>query len=631
MLIGTAGHIDHGKTTLIRALTGVDTDRLPEEKRRGISIDLGYAYLPAPDGSMLGFIDVPGHERFVPTMLAGATGIDSALLVVAADDGPMPQTREHLDILRLLGVGRMLVALTKIDRATGEQRYAAESAISALLAGTDFAEAPVFPVAAPTGEGVAALRDALFSLAAETVGQGDSPFFRLAIDRSFTIPGAGTVVTGTVHAGRISVGDEVELLGRPEQRPLRVRVRSLHANHRAADHAGRGARCALNVVGISHDQAERGDWVVSTGWADTSSRVDVELAALPGTAKLLRPGVDLHVHHGARHLMGRLVPLDEVMGAWQLVTSVPVAAGHGDRLVLRDASGRHTLAGARVLDPAAPRRHRRAPGRLGQLAALRLDDPGSRFAALVDASPAGVDLARFARTNNTVVVAPPGTTGIPGSRHVFADRHLDELSARVVSMLAGYHERHPDESGLERDRLRRFAAPQVDRAVFPPLLAYWLGTGLLARSGALWHLPSHRVELTATESMLAARALPWLLETPHDPPWVRDIAARLGVDEPVARVLMKKIAGQGDVFQIVRDLFFHRDTVGDLASIVREIAVTTPAIKAATLRDRIGGGRKRAIQILEFFDRTGYTRKVGHGQQQAHTIRGEPPVQKDHA
>ena len=641
MLIGTAGHIDHGKTTLIRALTGVNTDRLPEEQRRGISIDLGYAYLSTPTGHRIGFIDVPGHERFVPTMLAGATGIAAAVLVVAADDGPMPQTREHLDILQLLGVRHLCVALTKIDRADTEQRQAAEQAVQALLAATPFADVPVFPVAAPTGEGLPALRDALFSWAAAPgLNVGTAPLARLAIDRSFAIAGAGTVVTGTLHAGRIAVGDTLQLAKKSDDRRQEVRVRSLHANNQAATEATAGIRCALNLVGIHHTDAERGDWIVSSPLLPATAHLDVLLHPLPGSEKLLRPGSTLHIHQAAQHLMGRLVPLEPESHLWQIVTERPLLACAGDRLILRDPSARHTLGGACVLDPAAPTRHRQSPQRLTQLRSLLADAPASRLQALVANSPAGVDLHAFRSRQNTVLpdTLPdtlPGAQSVAGTRWLFSAEHLGALQAHVIDLLGGYHTRHPDELGLERDRLRRIAAPALAADAFAALLAQWKSDGTLAQSGALWHLPSHRVELDAGEEQLAERLLPMLLESPFDPLWVRDLAARLSADDAAVRGLLRKLAAQGQAFQIVRDLFFHRDAVRQLAKIIERLGLpaatgipaTSPApVKAAALRDAIGGGRKRAIQILEFFDRVGYTRRIGTGQQQAHTLRGEPPV-----
>lgn len=653
MLIGTAGHIDHGKTTLIRALTGVNTDRLPEEQRRGISIELGFAYLArepanapaagAPTAGeaspeMLGFIDVPGHEKFVPTMLAGAAGIDFALLVIAADDGPMPQTREHLAILNLLGVTRGAVALTKIDRATPEQRASAELAITQLLAGTPLEGAPVFPVAAPRGEGVAQLRDHLFALAAVSQADATQPYFRLAIDRSFSIAGAGTIVTGTVLAGRVTVGDTLALhslvpQGFPAvaknsgQRHFDVRVRSLHANNRAAESGGRGTRCAINLVGIgsklSHQDIARGDWLVSPELDHAGSRLDVELFPLPGSEKHLRPGVELHLHHGAQHAMGKLVPLDPARGYYQIVSNTPLLACHGDRLILRDASAQHTLAGARVLDPAGPARHRARPERLAQLAALSEREPSLRLAGLLEASPCGVELGRFVRAHNVVVSAPAIAIG----DWRFAPTHASALARRVEDALASYHARHPDELGLERERLRRIAAPQVDSKVFADGLTHWRGNGGLAQTGNAWHLPTHRVELSQAEKDLAATVLPALADGRFDPPWVRDLALAQGVEDDGMRQLLRKLAAQGEVFQVVRDLFYPRAVVQELSQLVRSIAGPEVApVKAAALRDATGLGRKRAIQILEFFDRVGYTRRIGSGQQQAHALRGDPPA-----
>jgi selenocysteine-specific elongation factor len=656
VLIGTAGHIDHGKTTLIRALTGVDTDRLPEEKRRGISIELGFAYLPlAPQARApevrpsLAFIDVPGHERFVPTMLAGAAGIDFALLVVAADDGPMPQTIEHLAILDLLGVRRGAIALSKIDRATPEQRANAERALRAALAGSPLADAPIFPVSAPSGEGIAALREHLLAVAATDLPPTRQPAFRLAVDRCFSLPGAGAVVTGTILGGQVAVGDVLHIAKKSADCRRQVRVRSLHANNRSAEVAERGTRCALNLVGISHHDADRGDWLVSPALggplAPPSTRLDVRLRMLPDAAPRLQPGVDLHLHHGARHVMARLVPLDPAAGFCQLVCREPLLACRGDRLILRDASAQRTLAGAFVLDPQAPARHRRRPERLQQLAALAEDDAAARLAALIAASPGGVDLARLALSNNVEIAAPAGAVIVDANSPIaFTPGRYAALFATIEEKLAAYHAQHPDELGLERERLRRISAPQLDARVFAALLALRKAEGGIEQNGSAWRLPTHRVELSAAERQRAERILPLLLASPYDPPWTRDLAAHEGIEEMAMRQLLRKLAAQGEVFQVVRDLFYHRQAIARLVGIVRELALadstagpldgaaigsggSAAPVKGAALRDRIGLGRKRAIQILEFFDRVGFTRRVGSGQQQAHTLRGEAPVE----
>ncbi|WP_374265252.1 selenocysteine-specific translation elongation factor [Zoogloea sp.] len=644
MLIGTAGHIDHGKTTLVRALTGIDTDRLPEEKRRGITIELGYAYLPLPGGegspeATVGFIDVPGHEKFVPTMLAGANGIDFALLVVAADDGPMPQTREHLQILQLLGVARGAVALTKADRASPERLADVEAQLHALLAGGSLAGAPVFPVSAISGDGIAALRQHLLEAAATTPPRADNGHFRLAVDRVFTLAGAGTIVAGTVHAGRIAVGDGVQLAPAGKT----ARVRSLHVQNRKADSGHAGQRCALNLAGLTVDDVRRGDWLIAGGAPNLpAQRLDLHLRLAADAPRALAHGASVHIHHGTRHVAARVALLDATLektglapGACclaQLHAEQPLHACRGDLLVIRDAHGRATLGGGRVLDPFGPVRHRRHPERLAVLAALAIDDPVRRLQALLDAAPLGLDLHPLAAAENippdALLAQLPAGHAVPSEKAgwLIGTAALDALAARVEARLAEHHAQHPDELGVERDRLRRMLAPQLPAAAFAEWLETWLADGRLARTGAAWHLPDHRVELDARDRRRAATLLPWLAEHPFDPPWVRDIALRLGEPEAATRDLLKRLAARGEAFQVVRDLFYAPAAVRALGQIAAEIETAEGAIHAARFRDRSGLGRKRAIQILEFFDRVGYTRKVGRGHDEKHRIRGELPI-----
>src|SRR5471032_999856 len=308
MIVGTAGHIDHGKTTLTRALTGVDTDRLKEEKERGISIELGYAYAPLENGRILGVIDVPGHEKFIRTMAAGVTGIDAALLVIAADDGIMPQTLEHLAILRLLGVRRGAVALTKIDRVDTPRMEQVEQDIKSLLAATDFADAPIFHTnaSAPADAGVQALLRHLAQMAAELPASDERRLFRLGVDRVFTLSGQGTIVTGTALAGSVRVGDMLQLAPGGQQ----ARVRSIHAQNRSADSGRAGQRLALNLSGVSKEEIQRGSWVVAPALAACSERIDVELTLTPDCGQTLKPWSPLHVHLGASHHTANVVMLD---------------------------------------------------------------------------------------------------------------------------------------------------------------------------------------------------------------------------------------------------------------------------------------------------------------------------------
>ena len=373
MLIGTAGHIDHGKTALIKALTGVDADRLKEEKARGITIDLGYAFAPLPNGEVLGFIDVPGHERFVHNMLAGATGIDFVLLVIAADDGPMPQTREHLEIVDLLGISHGAVALAKIDRVEAARVAEVQAEIEQLLAGTMLAGSPVFPVSSINGDGIEALRAHLESTAAIRQSHADDGNFRLAVDRCFTLTGSGTVVTGTVFAGGVQVGDK--LLVSPSGKE--VRVRSIHAQNRAAESGQAGQRCALNLVGVEKKDIARGDWVLAPAVHAPIQRLDVRIK-LPATARrALRHWTPVHLHVGAADVLGRVSLLEGTTvepGAQalaQLVLDQPVGSLRADRFILRDQSAQYTLAGGVVLDPFAPARKVRTPARLALLRAAR--------------------------------------------------------------------------------------------------------------------------------------------------------------------------------------------------------------------------------------------------------------------
>lgn len=630
MIVGTAGHIDHGKTALVRALTGVDTDRLPEERQRGISIELGYAFLDLPGApERIGFIDVPGHERLVHTMLAGATGMDLALLLVAADDGVMPQTREHLAVLSLLGLPHCVGVVTKTDRVSAERVEAVRAELSALLHAGGWRDAPVLAVSAHRGDGLDALRQQLAAAAARP-GRTVAPeqAFRLAIDRAFSLAGAGTVVTGTVHAGEVQVGDELQIVG--AGRPTLARVRSVHAQNRAVDRARAGQRCALALAGLSKEDVNKGDWACTPACALAADRLDVSLRLWHDEPRPLRSGTPVHVHLGAADGLGTVAVLDAdgapadalapgQAGRVQLVMRRPLGAWRGDRVVLRDASASRTVAGGRVLDPLAPTRYRRTPQRRAELDALARDDAPARLDALLQASPQGVDLRRLSRSEGLRDAAPlraalPAGTLLQReaqAEHALAATFAAQAREQVLRSLADFHRQAEDVLGPEAGRLRRLALPRWPEPLWRALLEDLKARGELSQRGAFVHLPAHGVALSATESRLAQKTAPLLAAAGYEGAWMRDLARDAGEPQPLMQVTLARLAQQGELHQVVRDLYYPAATITRLAAIARRLAAEDGEVTAARFRDATGLGRKRAIQVLEYFDKVGLLRRVG--------------------
>jgi selenocysteine-specific elongation factor len=629
MILATAGHIDHGKTALVRALTGIDADRLPEEKRRGMTIDLGFAYTTLSDGTELGFVDVPGHERFLPNMLAGVLSIDRVLLIVAADDGPRPQTLEHLDILELIGVGAITGIVTKIDRVEPARAAAVAEALRGLLAEAGHPASPIFPVSSVTGEGVAALAEHLREEArrAAAMREAAAPpgLFRMPIDRAFTLPGIGLVVTGTIASGRVVAGERLAV----SPRGLEARVRGLHAQNRPVDSAVVGERCAVNIAGSFPEGGEpqRGDWLLALERHMPTSRLDLSLKVSRLAEAGLRDGLPVHLHLGTADVVGRAAVLGAraIMpgerGFVQVDLDAPVAALAGDRAILRDHAQRRTLAGGRVADPFPPRRGRSRPARLAALAALGEAAPDNAMRRLV-AIEGAIDLSRFALARNLtpaeVDALAAGENGFlcvgpARGRVAVAPERLEALGEALLATLGEWHRAQPDMLGPTRPalvaRLRREAPAAAIEAAFSRLAA----EGRILAEGAIWRLPDHRPKLAPADEKLWRRLAPLLDAEDLRPPRVRELAEELQMEPQAVERLLIRAERVGRVARVASNRFFLPQTIGRLAAIARELAAAAPdgSFGAAMFKDRSGVGRNLTIQILEYLDRIGATRREG--------------------
>lgn len=621
MIIASAGHVDHGKTLLVKALTGVDTDALPEEKARGLTIELGFAYHDLGDGSATGFIDVPGHERFIRTMVAGVSGIDVVMFVIAADDGPMPQTAEHLAILELLGVSRGVVALSKIDRVSEARLAEVSATIRTLLAPTALRACSILPVSALQGIGIEALRGELLALQRTLPPRASHGNFRLAVDRSFLLKGAGRVVTGTVFSGQLGVGDAVWHV--PEGGELRVR--GMHVHNQEATHASAGQRCALNVSGVALRDVEihRGDWMVAAAAASAARRIDVEVRVLADEPSALANRTPVHVHIGAADVTGRLVTLDGQAIApgervlAQLMLDRPLHTLRGDRLVLRDQSARRTVGGGVVIDPAPDMRGRTRDERRAYLAAMALPDAHVSLPTALIALPGGLDLEVFARSWNlngderaallkepTLKLCASPVLGITVARwQILEDAMLAALSAA--------HAAHPERLGLGERELEKALRARLLRGVFDAVLDALVSAGRVVRDGAVLRLPQHSARRSPADDALWKRVCPLLERDELKAPVVHDLASALNLNHTLLEAFLIRVAKQGLVVKVSAKRYFLPPAMTRFEQLVRALTVDGNKFTAADFRDRAGVGRNAVIEILEYFDRIGLTHRSG--------------------
>jgi len=624
MIVGTAGHIDHGKTLLVKALTGVDCDRLKEEKARGITIELGFAYVPLPGGGTLGFVDVPGHERFVHTMLAGASSVDFVMLVVAATDGVMPQTREHLQILSLLGLSDGLVVLTKSDLVDAARLDEVEADVRHLLTGTSLEHADVLRVSATTGTGIDALNDRLIDEASSRPDKGPRGSFRMAVDRSFTVSGAGTVVTGVVVAGRVALGENVLILpGRKS-----ARVGTIHALGKPADMGRAGDRVAVNIAGIDRQSIVRGSWLVTPEQPEESARFDATLHLLPSEPRPLRTWTPVHLHLGTSAIEARIVLLEHdtlipgQAGLVQIVGAETLPVRASDRFVVRDAGGERTIGGGSIIDPTAPQRFRRTPERIAALIAMADVDEAVALDALLNLQPGIIDLTSFAsgrgltadETNDLIEVVEACVGEANGHRHVALAPTVERLASQMREALSRFHTANPERPGMTEDALRLALPTRLTRAQMKAMLAMVDPGRDIVTQAKLVRLASHTSALGGNDQRLWER-LETLIGGNHRfrPPQVRELSEATGQPIALVRKLLKTMARLGAVVEVAADRFFLKPALLELGRIARDLADgnSGKTFTAAEFRDRAGSGRGVGIQILEHFDRRGLTLRQG--------------------
>ena len=634
VIVGTAGHIDHGKTSLVRALTGVDADRLPEEKRRGITIDLGFAEFDLGGEARVAFVDVPGHERFVKNMLAGAHGLDAVALVIASDEGVMPQTREHFDIARLLGVSAGLVVLTKTDTVDAELLALVRAEAEELVAGSFLEGAPVVAVSARTGAGLDELKRALVEIARRAPARSSRWSARLPVDRAFTMRGFGAVVTGTLVAGEIAEGDELELL--PVM--VRARVRGLQVHGRATNRASAGQRTAVNLGGVDASAVARGMTLAEAGRLRPTQTIDARVEVLGDAARPLRSRSRVRVHVGTAEVLARVQALEDGgevapggAGFVQLRLEAPVVALPGERFILRSYSPQRTIAGGLVLDAGAARHRGRervaARARLGALAqALAADDAAAALSVFAEtAGERGLARAEaVARTGwrDEVLEAAVAEGKRRGALceaegSVVAGDVLDRLVAASAAEVEAHHRREPLQKGLPRETLRERLFAHAPVEIFRAALAAAEARGLLVSEREVVRASAHTLDLSPADAALSSRLEGIYRDAALEVPTLDEALARAAADTGAAREHARKILqlllDSGALRRVTPELLFHREALDRLTASLREHAAATPdrLIDVAAFKDLARVSRKYAIPLLEYFDRERVTRRAG--------------------
>lgn len=637
VIIGTAGHVDHGKTLLIKALTGIDTDRLAEEKKRGITIELGFAHLDWPDGTQAGIVDVPGHERFIKNMLSGAGGIDLAMLVVAADEGFMPQTVEHLNILTLLGIRDGLIVITKKDMVDEEWLEMVQEEVRERAKGSFLEGKPILAVSAYTGEGVPELKQALYALVHAAAEKSVRVPFRLPVDRVFSVDGFGTVVTGTLIEGCMNEGDAAELVPSGTE----TRIRNLQVHGKTVHTAYAGQRVAVNLAGLKKTDVRRGDAVARPGSVRISRMLDVKLQNLRDSGRVITNDMQVHLYHGAAVVLAKVVLLDRdalepgESGYAQLRMAEPVATKNGDRFVIRFYSPLETIGGGVILDDAPARHKRNVPAVLEALKIKESGTAGDRVAQVLAEFKAalptaqqlgaklGLDAEPLAAELADLLAAGRAVEPLPG--RFIAAAALDEVAASCKTLLSGYHTKNPLHAGMKAAELRQKLFRATDQAVADALLAALCREGILRRAGERYALAEFEVRYTKRQSAIREKLLQYYAGAGIEPATADEVAATFPQNEraDLKQVLDSMLSG-GELVMLSPQICYGSAAYARACAAAQAHFAENETLTLAQMRDLLGTSRKYALVVLEYFDKTGITKKEGDFRR---LNRGFPPVQ----
>ncbi len=623
VIIGTAGHVDHGKTSLIQALTGTNTDRLKEEQERGMTIDIGFAALKLPDGTVAGIVDVPGHERFLKNMLAGASGVDVVLLVVAADESVMPQTVEHLDILRILDVRNGVVAITKMDMVERDWADTVEEDVRDHLKDTFLANSPIIRVSSTTGKGIDALKKALLSAVSRAETRNASLPFRLPVDRVFTRPGFGTVVTGTLTCGLIRVGDSIEIL----PQAFTTRTRGLQVHNQKVTEAEAGSRVAVNLVGIEPEAIQRGSVLSAPGSMAATETFDATLRLLPHAPHPLKSRARVRVHVGTAEVIGRirllddrteLAPGDQCFA--QFRAEQPFACLRTDRFVIRSYSPLHTLGGGVILE-VSPRRHRKAdPAVLAGLAAKERGTPEDLVESLLQNHPLGLTRREIvaatglpptdAETAMGALVAGQKIVAL-GPERFIGSAAVRSITERTTITLEAYHERFPLRPGMPKEEFRTALGRNVEAKALGALYSHWLIDTMVVAEGATVRLGRFQVSLSDRQQALLSRLEEYYRACGMAMPTISEVVSAVSAPPDAVNALLRVGAERGLFHRIADDQYYHADTIAELKDVVAAYVRGHGSITVSAFRDLTSSNRKFSLIVLEYLDQIRFTRRQG--------------------